>query len=95
MSSLLKNYSNIKKKYPKAILLYRIGDFYETFGNDAVIISKILNIYLTKSLKMDYLAGFPFHALDAYLPKLVKAGYKVAICEELQDPKNIKINIKK
>src|ERR1051325_8811184 len=88
---LMQQHRAIKQKYPDAILLFRVGDFYETFGQDAVIASQILGITLTKrnsgvatSLE---LAGFPHHAIDTYLHKLVKAGYRVAICDQLEDPK--------
>jgi DNA mismatch repair protein MutS len=88
---LMRQYSQIKAKYPDTILLFRMGDFFETFENDAVITSKVLGITLTKRANgaaSDVpLAGFPHHALDNYLPKLVKAGYKVAVCEQLEDPK--------
>jgi DNA mismatch repair protein MutS len=88
---LMRQYSQIKAKYPDTILLFRMGDFFETFENDAVIASKVLGITLTKRANgaaSDVpLAGFPHHALDNYLPKLVKAGYKVAVCEQLEDPR--------
>ena len=88
---LMRQYSQIKAKYPDTILLFRMGDFFETFENDAVITSKVLGITLTKRANgaaSDVpLAGFPHHALDTYLPKLVKAGYKVAVCEQLEDPR--------
>lgn len=92
-------YKQIKSKYPDAILLFRMGDFYETFGPDAVITSKVLGIVLTKrsngaAAEVD-LAGFPHHALDTYLPKLVKAGYRVAICDQLEDPKLTKTIVKR
>ena len=84
----------IKQKYPDAILLFRVGDFYETFGQDAILASKVLGITLTKrnngAAASSELAGFPHHALDTYLPKLVKAGHRVAICDQLEDPKNAK-----
>ena len=87
---LMGQYNGIKAKHPNALLLFRVGDFYETFGNDAIKTSKILGIILTKrsngSSKTE-LAGFPYHALDKYLPKLVRAGQRVAICEQLEDPK--------
>ena len=92
-------YNRIKAKYPDAVLLFRVGDFYETFSQDAVITSKVLGIVLTKrangSASHIELAGFPFHALDAYLPKLVRAGYRVAICEQLEDPKTVKTIVKR
>jgi DNA mismatch repair protein MutS len=96
---LMKQYNTIKEKYPDAILLFRVGDFYETFDTDAVIASKILGITLTKrhgSLPdSSNLAGFPHHSLDTYLPKLVKAGYRVAICDQLEDPKMTKTIVKR
>ncbi len=96
---LMKQYNSIKSQYPDAILLFRVGDFYETFGEDAKITSKILGIVLTKrsngsAAEVD-LAGFPYHALDNYLPKLVKAGYRVAICDQLEDPKFAKTIVKR
>jgi N12 class adenine-specific DNA methylase len=88
---LLKQYQEMKKKHPDAILLFRVGDFYEIFGKDAVEVSEILGITLTRRMNgLDNrieLAGFPHHALDTYLPKLVRAGKRVAICEQLEDPK--------
>lgn len=91
MTPLMRQYSQIKKQYPETILLYRMGDFFETFDDDAVITSKVCGIVLTKrhngAAGESPLAGFPFHQLDAYLPKLVKAGYRVAVCEQLEDPK--------
>lgn len=88
---LMRQYRKIKEKYPEMILLFRMGDFFETFENDAVITSKVLGITLTKRANGAAaevpLAGFPHHALDNYLPKLVKAGYRVAVCEQLEDPK--------
>lgn len=88
---LMQQYYSMKAKYPDAIMLYRMGDFYETFGEDAVITSRILGITLTKRSHGSpgdvRLAGFPHHALDTYLPKLVRAGQRVAICEQLEDPK--------
>lgn len=88
---LLKQYQEMKKKHPDAILLFRVGDFYEIFGEDAAQASEILGITLTRRQNgVDSrieLAGFPHHALDMYLPKLVRAGKRVAICEQLEDPK--------
>ncbi|MDO1446316.1 DNA mismatch repair protein MutS [Rhodocytophaga aerolata] len=88
---LMKQYNIIKAKYPGAMLLFRVGDFYETFGDDAVKASRILDIVLTKrsngAASETPLAGFPHHSLDAYLPKLVRAGQRVAICDQLEDPK--------
>ena len=92
-------YNRIKAKHPDAILLFRVGDFYETFSQDAVITAKVLGIVLTRrangSATFIELAGFPYHALDAYLPKLVRAGYRVAICEQLEDPKLTKTIVKR
>ncbi|MDN4165879.1 DNA mismatch repair protein MutS [Cytophagales bacterium LB-30] len=89
---LMKQYNQIKAKYPGALLLFRVGDFYETFGEDAVRASKVLDIVLTKrangSASHIELAGFPHHSLDNYLPKLVRAGNRVAICDQLEDPKD-------
>ncbi|OGU91881.1 MAG: DNA mismatch repair protein MutS [Ignavibacteria bacterium RIFOXYC2_FULL_35_21] len=88
---LMRQYSQMKNKYPDTILLFRLGDFFETFNEDAVITSKVCGITLTKrhngSAGECPLAGFPHHQLDAYLPKLVRAGYRVAVCEQLEDPK--------
>ncbi|MGZ4042244.1 MAG: DNA mismatch repair protein MutS [Bacteroidia bacterium] len=96
---LMKQYNGIKAKYPDAILLFRVGDFYETFGEDAVKASKILGIILTRrangAATHIELAGFPHHSLDSYLPKLVRAGYRVAICDQLEDPKMVKGIVKR
>ena len=96
---LMKQYNAIKAKYPGALLLFRVGDFYETFGQDAVEASKILDIVLTKrgagSSSEVELAGFPHHALDTYLPKLVRAGHRVAICDQLEDPRFVKGIVKR
>ena len=96
---LMKQYNEIKRKYPDACLLFRVGDFYETFGEDAVRASKILGIVLTKrgagSETEMALAGFPHHSLNTYLPKLVKAGLRVAICDQLEDPKMTKTIVKR
>lgn len=96
---LMKQHSAIKAKYPDAILLFRVGDFYETFGQDAITSARILGITLTKrnnaSATALELAGFPHHALDTYLHKLVKAGYRVAICDQLEDPKQVKGIVKR
>lgn len=96
---LMKQYHQIKGKYPGAMLLFRVGDFYETFGEDAVKASKILNITLTKrangSASEIALAGFPYHALDNYLPKLVRSGQRVAICDQLENPKDVKGIVKR
>ena len=95
----MKQYNEIKRKYPDACLLFRVGDFYETFGEDAVRASKILGIVLTKrgagSETETALAGFPHHSLNTYLPKLVKAGLRVAICDQLEDPKMTKTIVKR
>lgn len=96
---LMKQYAEIKAQYPDAILLFRVGDFYETFGTDAVVSSKILGIVLTKrangAASHVELAGFPHHSLDSYLPKLLKAGYRIAVCEQLEDPKLVKGIVKR
>jgi DNA mismatch repair protein MutS len=96
---LMKQYYNVKSKHPDAILLFRVGDFYETFGADAIKASDILGITLTRrangSATFVELAGFPYHALDIYLPRLVRAGQRVAICEQLEDPKLTKKIVKR
>jgi len=96
---LMQQHRAIKQKYPDAILLFRVGDFYETFGQDAVLASSILGITLTKrnssAASSSELAGFPHHALDTYLHKLVKAGHRVAICDQLEDPKQAKGIVKR
>ncbi|MCF8360808.1 MAG: DNA mismatch repair protein MutS [Prolixibacteraceae bacterium] len=96
---LMKQYYAIKEKHPDALLLFRVGDFYETFGDDAIKTSGILGITLTKrangSASSVELAGFPYHALDTYLPKLVRAGQRVAVCEQLEDPKLTKKIVKR
>jgi DNA mismatch repair protein MutS len=96
---LMKQYNEIKRKYPDACLLFRVGDFYETFGEDAVRASRILGITLTKrgagSETETALAGFPHHSINTYLPKLVKAGLRVAICDQLEDPKMTKTIVKR
>jgi DNA mismatch repair protein MutS len=95
----MKQYNAIKAKHPDALLLFRVGDFYETFSEDAVKTAKILGIVLTRrangAASYVELAGFPYHALDTYLPKLVKAGQRVAICEQLEDPKLTKKIVKR
>ena len=95
----MKQYYTIKTKHPDAILLFRVGDFYETFGEDAIKASEILGITLTRrangSARFVELAGFPYHALDTYLPRLVRAGQRVAICEQLEDPKLTKKIVKR
>ena len=96
---LMKQYRDIKSKYPDSVLLFRVGDFYETFHEDAIIASKVLGIILTKrgagSNSETKLAGFPYHSLDTYLHKLVKAGHRVAICEQLENPKLTKKIVKR
>lgn len=95
----MKQYNEIKARHPQALLLFRVGDFYETFGSDAVLTSRVLGIVLTKrgagSASETELAGFPHHSLDAYLPKLVRAGHRVAICDQLEDPKMTKTIVKR
>ncbi|RZS92303.1 DNA mismatch repair protein MutS [Aquimarina brevivitae] len=99
VTPLMKQYNAIKAKYPDALLLFRVGDFYETFGKDAIRTANILNIVLTKrgngSDQETALAGFPHHSLNTYLPKLVKAGERVAICDQLEDPKQTKTIVKR
>ncbi|MFH1160890.1 MAG: DNA mismatch repair protein MutS [bacterium] len=96
---LMRQYASIKAKYPDALLLFRVGDFYETFGEDAIKTSQVLGIVLTRRANgvasFVELAGFPHHSLDLYLPKLVKAGYRVAICDQLEDPKLAKTIVKR
>lgn len=96
---LMQQHNAIKQRYPDAVLLFRVGDFYETFGSDAIVASKILGITLTKrnngNAASSELAGFPHHALDTYLHKLVKAGHRVAICDQLEDPKQAKGIVKR
>jgi DNA mismatch repair protein MutS len=99
ITPLMKQYNAIKVKYPDALLLFRVGDFYETFGQDAIKTAKILGIILTKrgagSSSETELAGFPHHSLNTYLPKLVKSGLRVAICDQLEDPKLTKNIVKR
>ena len=96
---LMRQYNSIKSKHPDAILLFRVGDFYETFGEDAIKASEILGITLTRrangAASFVELAGFPYHALDTYLPRLVRAGQRVAICDQLEDPKLAKKIVKR
>ncbi len=96
---LMQQHRAIKQKYPDAILLFRVGDFYETFGEDAITASKVLGITLTKrnngAASSSELAGFPHHSLDSYLHKLVKAGHRVAVCDQLEDPKSAKGIVKR
>ncbi|MBP7496974.1 MAG: DNA mismatch repair protein MutS [Bacteroidales bacterium] len=95
----MRQYNAIKAKYPDALLLFRVGDFYETFGEDAVKVSGILGIVLTRRANGTdsyiELAGFPYHSIDTYLPKLVRAGYRVAVCDQLEDPKLTKTIVKR
>lgn len=95
----MRQYFAIKAKHPGAVLLFRVGDFYETFGEDAILVSKVLGIVLTRrsngAAAEVELAGFPHHALDTYLPKLVKAGFRVAVCDQLEDPKQAKGIVKR
>ena len=98
VTPLMNQYNTIKKKYPDALLLFRVGDFYETFGEDAVKASQILGIILTHRNNggdRTELAGFPHHSINTYLPKLVKAGQRVAICDQLEDPKQTKTIVKR
>jgi DNA mismatch repair protein MutS len=99
LTPLMKQYNSIKAKYPETILFFRMGDFFETFGPDAIITSKVTGIVLTKrgngSASEIELAGFPHHQLDAYLPKMIRAGYRVAVCEQLEDPKLAKGIVKR
>ncbi len=96
---LMKQYNHFKARYPDAILLFRVGDFYETFGKDAIIAAKVLGIVQTKrkngAAAFIELAGFPHHSIDTYLPKLVRAGYRVAICDQVEDPKLTKTIVKR
>lgn len=96
---MMSQYNRFKKKYPDAILLFRVGDFYETFSDDAVTASQLLGITLTKRSNGGAsdvpLAGFPYHALDVYLPKLVAQGKRVAICDQIEDPKLTKTLVKR
>jgi DNA mismatch repair protein MutS len=96
---MMKQFMDLKAKHPDAVLLFRCGDFYETYSEDAIVASEILGITLTKrangSAKTVEMAGFPFHALDTYLPKLIRAGKRVAICDQLEDPKLTKKLVKR
>ncbi len=96
---LIKQFFSVKAQHPEAVLLYRVGDFYESYSNDAVLVSKVLGIIQTRKSNGDKgyveMAGFPHHALDNYLPKLVRAGYKVAVCDQLEDPKFAKKLVKR
>ncbi|MDD7725502.1 MAG: DNA mismatch repair protein MutS, partial [Bacteroidales bacterium] len=96
---LMRQYLSIKAKHPDAMLLFRVGDFYETYLDDAPKAAKILGITLTQrsgtNPELGALAGFPHHALDTYLPKLVRAGLRVAVCDQLEDPKTAKGIVKR
>ena len=96
---MMKQFFDFKAKYPEALLLFRCGDFYETYCDDAIVAAQILGITLTHrnngaGAKGDEMAGFPHHALDTYLPKLIRAGKRVAICDQLEDPKLTKKLVK-
>ncbi|MDE5783073.1 MAG: DNA mismatch repair protein MutS [Prevotella sp.] len=100
LTPMMKQFFDLKAKHPDAVLLFRCGDFYETYCNDAVVAARILGITLTKrnngaGVKGDEMAGFPYHALDTYLPKLIRAGKRVAICDQLEDPKLTKKLVKR
>ena len=97
---MMKQFFSLKAKHPEALLLFRCGDFYETYGEDAIDASKILGITLTRrnnggSTGQTEMAGFPYHALDTYLPKLIRVGRRVAICDQLEDPKLTKKLVKR
>ena len=98
LTPMMKQFFELKAQHPDAILLFRCGDFYETYSEDAVVASEILGITLTKrangQAKKVEMAGFPHHALDTYLPKLIRAGRRVAICDQLEDPKTTKKLVK-
>ncbi|MEY4107062.1 MAG: hypothetical protein RL181_1404, partial [Bacteroidota bacterium] len=98
ITPLMQQYAKVKAKYPDAVLLFRVGDFYETFGEDAVRASRALGIVLTSRNNGGSdveLAGFPYHSLEMYLPRLVRAGYRVAICEQLEKPSPLKKIVKR
>ena len=96
---LIKQFFSVKAEHPEAVLLYRVGDFYESYSSDAVLVSKVLGLVLTKKSNGEKgyieMAGFPHHAIDVYLPKLVRAGHKVAVCDQLEDPKLTKKLVKR
>ena len=96
---MMKQFFAVKAEHPEALLLFRCGDFYETYGDDALIASKVLGIVLTKRSNAAPdaipMAGFPYHSLDVYLPRLVRSGYKVAVCDQLEDPKLTKKIVKR
>ena len=99
VSPLIQQYNELVQQHPKSVILLRVGDFYETYGEIAVITSKILGITLTKRNNNDHqsieLSGFPYHSLDTYLPKLINAGYSVAVCDQLEDPSKAKGLVKR
>ncbi|MBQ2365568.1 MAG: DNA mismatch repair protein MutS, partial [Bacteroidaceae bacterium] len=100
LTPMMKQFHDLKAKHPDAILLFRCGDFYETYCSDAVTASQVLGITLTRrnnkgSQAATEMAGFPYHALDTYLPRLVRAGFRVAICDQLEDPKLAKKLVKR
>ena len=99
LTPMMKQFLDLKAKHPDAVMLFRCGDFYETYSTDAIVASEILGITLTKRAngkgKTVEMAGFPHHALDTYLPKLVRAGKRVAICDQLEDPKMTKKLVKR
>ena len=96
---MMKQFFAVKAEHPEALLLFRCGDFYETYGDDALIASKVLGIVLTKRSNAAQdaipMAGLPYHSLDVYLPRLVRSGYKVAVCDQLEDPKLTKKIVKR
>ena len=98
LTPMMKQFYQLKAKHPNAIMLFRCGDFYETYGDDAIEASKILGITLTRrnngASQGAEMAGFPHHALDTYLPKLIRAGKRVAICDQLEDPKKKRAALK-
>lgn len=99
LTPMMKQFLDLKAKHPDAVMLFRCGDFYETYSTDAIVAAEILGITLTKRAngkgKTIEMAGFPHHALDTYLPKLVRAGKRVAICDQLEDPKMTKKLVKR
>lgn len=99
LTPMMKQFLDLKAKHPDAVMLFRCGDFYETYSTDAIVAAEILGITLTKRAngkeKTIEMAGFPYHALDTYLPKLIRAGKRVAICDQLEDPKTTKKLVKR
>lgn len=99
LTPIMKQFYDLKSKHPDAILLFRCGDFYEAYDDDAKVASEVLGITLTKRTSSPkgegYMAGFPYHAIDTYLPKLIRAGRRVAICDQLEDPKSLEKKEKK